>query len=208
MLVGLLDLTVGCNILRPLAYYLRPPQIQKPEYEFPADSRVAIMIEAARRRHENPVFNRALYERLVELLRAGKPQPTFLPLRAISDLRRAHADFDRWSLQRIGRALHADQLLYIKLDRLIIRQSPDYPLLTPTVELHTKLIGVNQPAAHGRLWPEQKEGRAVSCSRQPSEAGGADAADHAARKLGYDTAYYVAMPFIEVNLEEKPPVEP
>ena len=32
-------------------------------------------------------------------------------------------------------------------------------------------------------------------------------ADIEARKLGYDTAYWVTMPLIEVDLEKKPPVE-
>ncbi len=210
VLLSLLGLAAGCNVISAIAYYFRPREIQKPQYEFPADSRVAIVIEAARPGEENPVFNQALYERVVEMLREGKSKAAILPLRAVTDLRRADPDFNKWSLQKVGRALQADHVLYIRIDRLLIRQSPDYPILTPAVDLHLKLIGVGQPPVHARLWPEAKEGYPVSCARQTTEAAdtGPDAGDLEARKLAYDTAYYVTMPFIEVDLEQPPPVEP
>lgn len=208
-LVALLGPALGCNVLSSVAYFFRPRQIQKPEYDFPAGSRVAVMIETAPPGHQNPVFNEALYERLVETLREGKSKATFLPLRAVTDLRQAHPDFDRWSIQRVGRELAANHVLYLRLDRLVIRQSPDYPVLTPTVDVHMKLIGVEQPGVHARLWPdrEEQEGRAVSWSRPTREAGDPEIVDLEARKLGYDTAYHVAKPFIEVDLEKKPPME-
>ncbi|MFQ5806891.1 MAG: hypothetical protein ACE5I3_10620 [Phycisphaerae bacterium] len=208
-LVALLGLTTGCRLLGPIVYYFRPPQIQKPEYEFPLDSRVAFVIEAAQPRYENPVFNQALYERVTQMLQEGKSRATMLPLRPVTDLRRTQPDFDKWSLQRIGRELQADYVLYLRIDRLVIRQTPDYPILTPAVDLRMKVIGVNQPSVHARLWPEAKEGRPVNCTRQTAEAADTDpdATDVEARKLGYDTAYYVSMPFIEVDLEKPPPVE-
>jgi hypothetical protein len=210
LLLALLSLAAGCNILAPAAYYFRPRQIQRAEYEFPADSRVALVIEAAQPQYENPVFNGALYERVVRMLEEGKSKATVLGLQAVSDLRRANPDFDKWSLQRIGRALQADHVLHIRIDRLVIRQTPDYPILTPAVDLRMKLIGVSQPGVHARLWPQAKEGHPVSYSRQTTEAAdtGPDAADIEARKLAYDTAYYVTMPFIDVDLEQPPPVEP
>lgn len=209
VLLALTGLTTGCNLVAAIAYYFRPPQIQKPEYEFPAGSRLAILIEAAQPQRENPVFSRALHERAVTMLREGKSPATVIPARAVSDLRRSNRDFDQWSLQRIGRALKADQVLYVKIERLVIRQTPDYPVLTPAVDLRLKLIGVNEPPVHARLWPQAKEGHALSCTRQTAEVPDADpdAVDAEARKLGCDTAYHVTMPFIEVDLEEPPPVE-
>jgi hypothetical protein len=210
VLLTLLGLAAGCNVISAIAYYFRPRDIQKPQYEFPRGSRVAIVIDAARPSDENPVFDRALYERVVEMLREGKSGATVLPLRAVIDLRRANPDFDQWSLQKIGRDLQADQVLYIRIDRLVIRQTPDYPILTPAVDLRMKVIDVSQPGVHARLWPEAKEGYPVSRARQTTEAAdtGPDAADTEAKKLARDTAYYVTMPFIEVDLEQPPPVEP
>ncbi len=209
VLLTLAGLTAGCNILVPIAYYFRPREIQKPQYEFPRNSRVAVVIEARNPRYENPVFNEALYERVVTLLRDGKSPVTVLPLREVIELRHANAGFAKWSLQRIGRTLGADHVLYLRIDRLVIRPSRDYPILTPEVDLHLKLIGVPEPAVHARLWPGAKEGHPVSCRRQVAEIADSnpDAADIEARKLGYDTAYWVTMPFIKVDLEEPPPVE-
>lgn len=209
-LVALLVLTSGCNIITAIGYFFRPRQIQKPEYEFDVPSRVAVVIDTARSRDENPVFNRALHERVGEMLREGGSRATLLPLRAVADLRQTNPDFESWSLQKIGSTLDADYVLYIRLDQLVIRESLEYPLLTPAVSLRMKLIGVNLPSAHARVWPEEeKQGRLVSCARQSAQAADSDpdAVDLEARKLGYDTAYYVSMPFIEVDLEERPPVE-
>jgi hypothetical protein len=210
VLLALLGMSAGCKqIIGAVGYYFRPRQIQKPQYEFTAGTRVAMVIDAARPGDENPVFNQALHERVVEMLREGKSHATVLPLSAITDLRRANPDFDNWSVQKIGRALQADEVLYIKIDRLVIRQTPDHPVLTPTVEARMKVISASQPPVHARLWPQAKEGHPVHCARQITEAADAnpEAADIEARKLGHDTAYYAAMPFIEVDLEENPPVE-
>jgi uncharacterized protein YneF (UPF0154 family) len=208
VLLMLLALTAGCrSLIGAMGYYLHPRQIQKPEYEFPAKTRLAMLIDNARPAEENPMFNQALLERVVEMLRDGGAKAEVMPLQAINDLRRANPDFGQWSVQKIGRTLQADQVLHVKLDRLVIRESPDYPVLTPTVDLHMKLVAVNQPATTARLWPKAKEGHAVHCTRQTADSSGADADDLEATKLGHDTAYYVAMPFIEVDLEENPPVE-
>ena len=199
----------ACNQLGAIGYYLRPRQIQKPLYEFPANTRVAMLIEAAVPAQENPVFNQALYERSIEMLREGKCEATFVPLREVIELRQRHADFTKWSVQRVGKELGADQVLYVKLDSLTIRPTPDHPLLTPAVSLHLKVIGVAEPSAHARLWPEEREGFPTDCKRQVNQTAdeNPDGPDIEARKLGHDTAYWVTMPFLEVDLEENPPVE-
>ena len=69
VLLGLVGVTAGCKLVGPIAYYLQPPQIQKPEYEFPTGTRVTLVIEARDSQHENPVFSEALYERVVTMLR-------------------------------------------------------------------------------------------------------------------------------------------
>jgi len=197
---------VGCNIMAPLTYYLRPRQLQKPEFKFPAKSRVVFFVEAARSEMENPVFTRALYERTVAMLRDGKSHADLLPLRAVDDLRREHGDFSKWSLQKIGRTLDVDYVLYLRMDRLQIREAADHPLISPRLEGRLKVIGVEEPTGKERVWPDSREAREITCKRRSSDADDPDAADAQAAKLGSDAAYWVTMPFITVDLEESPPV--
>ncbi len=200
----------GCRAVGAAAYYLGPRRIQKPQFEFEEGSKLAILVEAARPSQENPVFAEALCRRSRVMLREGGSKVQLVPYQRVFDLRRAHGDFKKWSLQRIGRELGADYVLYVRIEDLRIRE-PGSPILTPAVELRMKLIDVHQPAVHARVWPAGDEAwYAASCRRQTRAAAdeNPEAPDTAARKLACDTAYYVTMPFVTVDLEENPPVEP
>lgn len=204
----LLVALTGCNILAPAAYYLRPPQIQKPQYKLPPDAAVLLLFETERPSEENPVFVRALFERCRAIFREHKLAVRLLGPQVVHRLRREHADFARWSVQRIGREAGADYVIYVRASRLMLRESPGAPVLTPRLEARIKVIDVHQPAAHARVWPEDPEGYAVQCTRPAAHAPDPQAVDRAAGKLGRDAAYWITMPFVTVDLEKRPPVEP
>ncbi len=210
LLLVLPGLLGGCRAAGALAYYFGPPRVQKPEFVIEPGRKLALLIEAVRPSQENPVFSRALHERVVTMLREGGCKAEVIAYRKLFDLRQRNKDFARWPIQKIGRKLGADYVLYIRLDDLVIRQTPDAPVLTPSVRLHMKLIDVHQPPPHARVWPSDDDARPVRCTRQATTVAdeNPEAADTQARKLGYDTAYYVTMPFIKVDLEKPPPVEP
>ena len=204
-LTGALPLALtGCNVMGAILYYLSPRHIQKPEFEFPPGASVALLIEPARPEAENPVFIRALHENTERMLRDGGCEAKLAPVEETNRVRKSAAR--DWSLQRIGRDLGADYVIYVRIVRLQIRELSDHPMISPYVELDMKLIGVDRPAAFPRIWPDGREGHAVTCKRQTSEASDPDAEDAETARLGHDTAYYVSMPFIEVDLEERPPV--
>lgn len=198
----------GCNILAPMAYYLRPPQIQKPLYRFPPGATVLLLFETERPEQENPVFTRALFERCKAIFREHKRAVKLLGPQAVHRLRRSHRDFARWSVQRIGREAGADFVIYVRASRLMLRESPGAPVLTPRLEARIKVIDVHQPAAHARVWPDDPEGYPVQCTRPAVHAPDPQAADRVAGKLGRDAAYWITMPFVTVDLEQRPPVEP
>ncbi len=203
-LVGL----AGCNILAPAAYYLRPPQIRKPLYRFPPDATVLLLFETEHPQEENPVFARALFERSKAIFREHRLSVRLLGPQAVHRLRSAHADFARWSVQRIGREAGADYVIYVRASRLTLRESPGAPVLAPKLEARIKVIDVHQPAAHARVWPEDPEGYPVQCTRPAAHAPDFQAVDRAAGKLGRDAAWWITMPFVTVDLEKRPPVEP
>lgn len=193
----------GCNILGPLAYYTSPQQIAKAEYKFKEGDRIAIVVDPAQDSESNPVFEQALTERVAETFRERRGLATIVPMRDVVALRRK-MEYRTWSVQRIGRELGATHVLYLKQERLALRESPDHPILHPHVVLRAKLIAVNEPSEKARLWPAEVEGREIRCQRPMQEYTSPQDADTAVRKLGYDTAYYVAYPFFDMDLEESP----
>jgi len=202
-------LCCGCRAVGAAAYYLRPPQIQKAEFRFPRDSRVAVLIDAAKPEADNPVFARALYDRLRDYFREYRSPARLVPLRDVLDLRQSDPQaFARWSVQRIGRELGADYVLHVRVDSLRLLENQGVPLVRPQAQIHIKVIVVDHPATDARVWPEEPEGRAITCKRQAREASGPQAVDEEAAKLGSDAAYFVMMPFFNVDLEARRPVEP
>ncbi len=198
----------GCN-LAPLALLLGPRQIQKAEVRL-AGGRVLILIENARPDQENPVFQSALHETLTDILRTNKVPSQIVPLAAVARLRQENPDFDRWSVARVGREVGAEEVLYIRIENLVLRPTPDHPLIEPQVRLRMKLIAVHGDEREARRWPpkEEREGRLVEARRPPREAVDATVIDAEAAALGRELAYQVAMPFHDVDLEAKPPREP
>ena len=208
MLLSTLTLGLcGCQVLKGLIYYLSPPRTEKAEFTFPKAAVVAVMIDPARPAMESPVFNRALHERLAEIFREKKSDARLLAPRDVLALRRGNPDFDDWPVRRVGQELSATHVLYARVDQLSVRVSPDSPVLEPRVAMRMKVIGVDLPDQDARVWPTEKEGRLVTGARQASEAADPGRDDAELAKLGREVAYLVAMPFFEVNLEEKPPKE-
>jgi hypothetical protein len=205
--IVLAPLASGCTLLGTIAYYTSPQRLTTPEFVFPATSRVAVLIDPAREGESNPVFEQALTDRLREMFRDRNSKATFLPIREIVALRR-RPEYRGWSIQRVGKELNATHVLYLRQERLVLRETPDHPILHPQVLLRAKVIDVAAPSESARVWPPEADGREITGSRPMQEYTTPDATDSAVRKLGYDVSYFVGYPFFEMDLEEKPPIEP
>jgi hypothetical protein len=204
-LAVLLVPAAGCNIVGPLGVLFAPPQIQKAEVTL-TKSRLALLVEYARTEDENPVFTQTFRERLAEILKEKKVNEQLVPAQELARLQQANPDFGKWNLQRVARELRAEQVLYVRIDRLVIRPTPDHPLMEPGVMMHAKLISASAEAKAARLWPPaaEREGRELSRSRPPQEAADARAIDEETTKLAKDAALLMAMPFYDVDKEERP----
>jgi hypothetical protein len=208
LLIGTAILATGCKQIATIGILTSPRQIQKAEFAF-SERRLAIFIESARPGEANPVFNEALHAKLIEIFRVEGVTQNVVPYDQVARLRTANPDFSRWSLQRIGRTLGADQVLYVRIESLHMQAAPDHPLLEPEVRLRFKVIGVDEAPDTARQWPGRDEprGRVAECKRQAREATDSIVVDAETVKLAKDTAYYVAAPFHDVDLEEKFPQE-
>lgn len=199
----------GCNILGPLGYLFAPPQIKKADFKL-TKGRLLVLVEYARPEDENPVFTQAFRERLAELLRERKVNDQLVPYAEFARMQQEREDFDQWSVQRVGRALQAEQVLYVRVTRLTLRPAPDYPLLEPEVRLALKVIGMSDDPKAARLWPpgSEREGHTLERARPPQEAMDARGLDAETRKLARDAAQLVVMPFYDVDTEEPVGWEP
>lgn len=208
LLLGLLVAsTTGCSLLRAMTYFLSPPQIDPAEYEFPADARLVIMLDATRPGYDNPVFSKALYDRMVEIFREKESKAQLIAPREVMLLKRDNPEFKTWSIRKIGTELHATHVLYAHVDFLQARPAPDYPTVEPRVAMRIKVIAVEKPDADARVWPSERDGRAINCDRPPQPETDPASEDIAMTKLGRDTAYLVALPFFKHDQEEKQPHE-
>ncbi len=199
----------GCNWISAGAIILSPPRIEKAQYKLTTE-RLAVFIDYAKPDEENPVFDRALQSRLMQI---ASEQPkhfkcVIVPYDEILAQRRDNPGFARWSVQRVGQSVDAEEVLYLRVESLQLRPTPDYPLIEPKVKATLKVIGVSDPPDNARRWPPEERGRALAEQRMAEEAAGSDALDDAAAKLARQLAEQIAYPFYDVNLEERPPKEP
>ena len=199
----------GCNLVAAVGILTAPPQIKKAEYRL-APGRLAVLIETARPEEDHPVFAQAFHDRLVDEFRQHKIRAQVVSRDEVQRARQENPDFARWSVQRVGRWLLADQVLYVRIESLQLYEAPGSPLLAPRVQMRVRVIGVNEPEETARLWPgpEEPGGRLMQRTRQPKEAIDSVLIDAEAAKLGREAAFLVAMPFRDVDLEQKPPWEP
>ena len=161
-LLGLLVCMPGCKYVSAFSYFFSPPQVQKAEYKL-TDGRLAVLIEPAHREEDNPVFTQALCEKVAEIFRDHNVKAQLVPQEEILRLRQQDPDFAKWSLQKTGQRLGAKQVLYARIERLQIRESPDAPILQPMVRMRLKLIDPTVPPDAARLWPplQERDGREV-----------------------------------------------
>ena len=192
----------GCKYVATLGYLFSPPREKKAEYKL-NPGRMALLVEAKRPEEYNPVFVEALQERVKDIFQEKKIKVELVPQEDILRLRQQNPDFDKWSVQKIGKRLNVPLVLLLTIEQLSLRASPEMPVFEPKVHLRLKLIGADQPPPQARLWPSLSEaaGREIEVSRPAIEVTSAMVFDEQATKLGHDTAWEVAGPFYDVDLE-------
>ena len=207
LLVSLCMAVTGCQFLSFFTYMFGPPRVQKAEFRL-GKGPLAIFIESAATDGSMPIFERELHVKLDEILRAENISSNVVPRERAQSLPQRHPDFRSWSLQKIGRTLGADQLLYVRIQELRVRETPDHPLLSPMVRLELKVIDVNAPPSRARVWPEYGARELPPITRQVQEASTRERTDLAILKLARDAAQEVAKPFYDVDLEQPSRREP
>ncbi len=198
----------GCRQVASIGILLSPRQIQKAELTLTQD-RLALLVETVRATDDNPVFTNELHKKLVTIFKEKNINDQVVPYQEMLRLRQSDPNFSKWSLQKVGRRVDARQLLYVRVETLDMHEEQGSPVLHPRVLIHTKVIDPRESRDAARLWPPSSErgGRLVQCARHQQEAADSMLLDSESAKLAREVAWLVAMPFYDVDLEEKPPIE-
>lgn len=200
---------IGCNIVSAMAYFFGPRQIQKAEFRL-TDGRLALFVDWTHPEQDNPVFTQALHAKLIEIFRDNNVRTQLIPQEEIYRLRQQERDFRDWPIQKVGQRINAKQVLYVRVDELQLREAPGSPVMLPAVRLRMRVVDPQATKDKAVLWPtvQEPDGREAARARQHREFTDPVAVDEEAAKLGKDTAYLVAAPFYDVDLEQRTPWEP
>ncbi len=200
--------SAGCQLIGATAYYLSPERKQ-PAHFTPTTNRLAIIIEPRSGIDVHPLFAQGLHEKIIELLAEQDVNERVAPYAEQLELRQTARGYASWSIQRIGRELGAEQVIYIEVTSFVMRRAPNYPTLEPRVAVQVKVIDANTvPGTSPRLWPTDGDGYELTMMRLQREVADRDEIDAEAVKLGRDLAQHVARIFYEHSLEETIPKEP
>jgi hypothetical protein len=151
MLIAITGLT-GCAYVSAVALLLTPEEKIPAEYKIPEKMKVAVFVDD----YMSPLGNRELKKSLAtsvgqQLIAAKVIQPEDLidPEKVLAAPTET-PDGKKFSIQHIGRDLHADYVIYINIIDFNLQSDPDNPLIQPKSRAYVKVIEV---ATGERLWP-------------------------------------------------------
>lgn len=206
VLLALLTAAIGCRQIGQLGVLFAGRQWQKAHFK-PTENRIAIIIDGMRGGEDHPMFRRGLHEKVVELLEEEDVNHNIVPYVEQLELATREPDYANWSIQRIGRELDAEQVIYVQIVSFTLRETPNHPVLTPEATVSVKAIDVEAEPRMARLWPDSVEGYELDAKRQAREATSTAVIDAEAEKLGKDLGQYVARLFYKWDTEETVPRE-
>jgi len=199
----LLLLTAACAPLGALAYKLQPDPTQDARYKL-KDRPTAILVE----NFENPdlaandaeLLTRNLYENITKVEVEKKKLAPFIPFQKVLDLRNSKPkDFPQMSMSQIGKAVGAEQLIYVDLQNGGVAPLGTGAAMQGKAHAMVKVIDVE---TGDTLWPNDlADGYPVSAQTNP--LAGQDASNYnAVREDLYDTmADQIAKLFYKYTIE-------
>jgi len=150
ILVGLLWAVVGCGGFTFLAQAIFPDKV-KAAYPL-ADRVTLVMVDDAELRLRDPIVANQIGERIRQDLQKAKVVRQFVPVRRLNALiAEAGDEYERISIDRIGRNLGAEQVVHVSVNS--VQMGSDLGVLSPVATVTVKVIDVGQGR---RLFPEPK----------------------------------------------------
>lgn len=173
--VVLLAILPGCAVFAYLVTEFAPAQTVEAVYELPKDKRVLVFVDD----YGNPddaVAARDIKRRLTRKLNHEFEQyemvAATVPYAKLVDVQGATPNFRSLRTEEVGQKVDADLVVYVHLDRFVLRDPDSGRLWHGRLECSLKVLNVKQGMAGrgGRLWPQDAELHSVKAVDIPAES--------------------------------------
>ena len=182
----------GCNVAGYVSQGLIPPS-DIPALYNPADRLTLVLVDDPGRKMPTIALADQVAGRVGQVLVAQKVIGRFVPTTVITELRDSETDFDRWAIDRVGRRIGAEQVIYVLLQDFQLTESGQ--IYRPVASVRVKVLDV---ASGSRMFPaDNRHGYALTTVQEYEdlEAGGRGTEAVVARRLAEQLAEDIAKVF-------------
>lgn len=189
----------GCEAVGVVADVIAGPKRVDAVYELPKAKTVVLVDDLRDQLTTNDLPNRIAGRIGDDLMREQAVSQVIGP-QVVSDLAANNPDFDGWALDKVGRRVGADQVIYVVIQSFTLTKNNE--VYEPAAAVTVKVLDV---ASSRRLFPlNDANGRAVVAEERPVPRHGASRATDTviARKLADNLAQKIGELFYDHRLPE------
>jgi hypothetical protein len=155
----------GCQVFAAFYHIFVPKALVGPEYELPPKKKVLVFPDDMFDPVSYTPAKRALARKVGDMLAEKRVAADVIPYDELKDLEETEPDFHLLEVGTVGRKLGADLVIYIILEPLRLKDSPDDTLHHGRFGGRVRVVDVRQ----GKIWPEDSAGKVVRIVEEPSD---------------------------------------
>ena len=150
--------TAGCAQMAILFMVDTEPKVPA-EFKLPK-GKTALLIDDYMVDLDGENIKEQMAAKMAELLQTNRAveKAALIPYETVKTLKTEAPDGRRYSIQRLGKELGAENIIYINISQFELQSDPDSPLIRPAGAARVKVIAVGTGE---RLWPVDLAGQSV-----------------------------------------------
>jgi hypothetical protein len=201
-----LAMTTGCGYqFGALLYYLNlnPQDKVKAQFKLPPGP-LLILVDDDMDLVQPPLAREALVDAVATQLREHKAADRVTTNEEIGLIRRSVPDFDKLSVSEVGRRASADTVIWMNVEDFYLEK--DLQMMVTPARFAVKLKVFNpkeEDKYKKRIWPPEREGRAVDITVSPHDARRCKNRDEVHQLLAATMADKVAKLFYDYKVEKQ-----